>query len=472
MGSFLTENFLLHTETARRLYHEHAAGMPIFDYHCHLSPAAIAENAQFRNLTDIWLSGDHYKWRAMRANGVDEKLVTGSATDREKFQAWAETVPATIGNPLYHWTHLELRRPFGIDDVELNGETAQQVWDRAGEALGTPEFTARGIIDQMNVRFICTTDDPLDDLSYHQAIAKESGWPVTVLPAFRPDKGIHIEQSDQFRSWVTRLEQLSGSSLTTFDTFLGALEGRLEYFHAQGARISDHALVVPPFREASATELNAIFNRVRHGSSPDEEQTEKFQTAVIQHLGRLYARRGWVMQLHLGALRNNATRQFAALGPDTGFDSIGDDPIARALNRLLDSLDVTRELPRTILYSLNAGHNDVLATAIGSFQDGQIPGKMQFGSGWWFHDQKDGMLKQMTSLANMGLLSRFIGMLTDSRSFLSYTRHEYFRRILCAYLGDLAEAGEASADMGLLGGMVEDICFNNAAAYFNISSKR
>jgi glucuronate isomerase len=468
MGSFLTEDFLLHTEVARRLYHDYAAKLPIYDYHCHLSPAAIAEDARFSNITDVWLAGDHYKWRAMRANGVDERLITGAATPREKFQAWAETVPATIGNPLYQWTHQELQKPFGIDDLVLDGKTAEEVWNRSSDLLATPEFSARGIISGMNVRFICTTDDPLDDLQYHRALADDASFTTRVLPAFRPDKAIHIEQTDQFRAWTDQLQKLVGRELTRFEDFLGALEERLDYFHELGARISDHAMVVPPFREASVSALNTIYSSARGGATPDDDRVEMFQTAVIQHLGRAYARRGWVMQFHIGALRSNSTRMFGLLGPDTGFDSTNDLPIAAPLNRLLDSLDVTGELPRTILYSLCANHNDVLATTIGNFQDGSVPGKMQFGSGWWFNDQKDGMLKQMTSLANMGLLSRFVGMLTDSRSFLSYTRHEYFRRILCGLLGDLVEAGEAPRDMGLLGSIVQDISWNNAVAYFGI----
>ncbi|MEE8441621.1 MAG: glucuronate isomerase [Spirochaetia bacterium] len=468
MASFLTEDFLLHTETARRLYHDHAAHLPIFDYHCHLSPAAIAEDARFANITGIWLAGDHYKWRAMRTNGVSEDLITGSASDREKFQAWADTVPATIGNPLYHWTHLELRNPVGIDDLLLDGGTAEEVWRRTGDMLATPEFSVRGILKEMNVRFICTTDDPLDDLSHHRKIAEDPSFTTRVLPAFRPDKGVHIEQTDQFRAWLSRLQELAGRDLPRFDDFLAAVDERLDYFHEMGARISDHALVVPPFQEASQAALNTIYRRVRDGGRPDQAEAEMFQTAVLQHLGRSYARRGWVMQLHIGALRNNATRMFASLGSDTGFDSINDEPVAGPLNRLLDSLDVTGELPRTILYSLNAGHNDVLATTIGNFQDGSIAGKMQFGSSWWFHDQKDGILRQITSLANMGLLSRFVGMLTDSRSFLSYTRHEYFRRILCGFLGDLAESGEAPRDIEMLGKIVEDVGWRNAVAYCGI----
>lgn len=468
MKPFLTEDFLLESEVGRQLYHEHASRIPIYDYHCHLSPAEIADDRQFGNISHAWLAGDHYKWRAMRTNGVAEELVTGTATDREKFQAWAETVPATVGNPLYHWTHLELRRPFGIDDVLLDGGTAEEVWRRTGEMLGTPEFSVRGILRQMDVRFICTTDDPLDDLEAHRRIAGDESISIRVVPAFRPDKGIQIQHADQFRSWLAKLESVVGRTLPRFEDYMAALEERIDYFHEAGARISDHALILPPFREASGSVLNAIYQKTRDGGSPDGEEVEMFQTAVLQHLGRAYSRREWVMQYHIGALRNNSRRMFRLLGPDTGFDSMADTPIAGPLNWLLDSLDVTGELPRTILYTLNPSHNDVIATTIGNFQDGSVPGKMQFGSGWWFNDQKDGMQRQMTSLANMGLLSRFVGMLTDSRSFLSFTRHEYFRRILCAFLGDLVDRGEAPHDSALLGRMVEDVCWNNAVNYFGI----
>jgi len=467
VGTFLTEDFLLFSKTGRRLYLDVARDLPIFDYHCHLPPIEIAEDRRFANLTRIWLAGDHYKWRAMRANGVSEDEITGAASDRDKFQAWARTVPATIGNPLYHWTHLELKRPFGIEEI-LDEKSAESVWSRAAELLSTPEFSTRGIINQMNVRFICTTDDPTDDLSHHRAIREDPSFAVPVLPAFRPDKAVHIEHPDVFRSWVKRLEAVTGREAPRFADFLDALAARIEFFHDFGARISDHALITPPFAEASQAELDRIYQRVRSGGSVTDEEAVRHQTAVLQHLGREYARRGWVMQLHIGALRNNSTRGFQSLGPDSGFDSIGDGPIASNLNRLLNSLDVTGDLPRIILYTLNAGHNDVLASTIGNFQDPEIRGKMQFGSAWWFHDQRDGMLSQMASLANLGLLSRFVGMLTDSRSLLSYTRHEYFRRILCNYLGDLAESGQAPRDMGLLGAMVRDICWNNAVEYFQI----
>ncbi len=468
MAGFISRDFLLNTEPARRLYHDYAVQMPIYDYHCHLPPDEIAANRRFENLSQIWLAGDHYKWRAMRANGVDEKYVTGSASDREKFGAWAATVPATIGNPLYHWTHLELDRPFGINDVLLSGETADSVWTRANEMLAKPEFSTRGIIRQMNVRFICTTDDPVDSLEHHKSLAADTDFPVKVLPAFRPDKGLHIEFPAVFRDWLGKLEAIVGRELPTFDEFFAALEQRLDYFHAAGARISDHAIQTPVFAPAPASTIAAVYRKVREGGEADASEVAQYQTAVLVALGRAYAKRGWVMQFHISALRNNNPRMFDALGPDTGFDSMDDQPIAEPLNRLLGELDRTNELPKTILYSLNGNKNDVLATTIGNFQDGSVAGKMQLGSGWWFNDQKDGMTKQMLSLANIGLLSRFVGMLTDSRSFLSYTRHDYFRRLLCDIVGGWVSNGEAPADYGLLGRMVQDISFNNARDYFGI----
>ena len=468
MEQFMTEDFLLHGSSAWKLYSEHAAKMPIYDYHCHLPPSEIAEDRRFANMSEIWLAGDHYKWRAMRTNGVPESLITGDATDREKFQAWAETVPATVGNPLYHWTHMEMARPFGITDVVLNGDTAQDVWNRTKEKLAEPAMSARGIITGMNVRLICTTDDPTDDLAYHRAIADDASFGTKVLPAFRPDKAFHIEAPDTFRAFVEKLEQVSGKSLSTYDDFLGALLARVEFFHEAGCRISDHALQVPVFSSAPGSTLQSTYRKVRDGGEPSQEEAAQFATETLLALGRAYSAHGWAMQLHIGALRNNNLRMHALVGPDTGFDSIADEPIAIPLNRLLATLDRTLELPRTVLYTLNAGYNDTIATTIGNYQDGSVPGKMQFGSGWWFQDQKHGMRQQMTTLANMGLLSRFVGMLTDSRSFLSYTRHDYFRRVLCDLIGSWVDAGEAPRDFDLLGAMVEDICWNNARDYFGI----
>lgn len=465
---FIHDDFMLQSEAARRLYHEYAAGMPIFDYHCHLSPEAIASDQRFENLTQIWLAGDHYKWRAMRANGIEERLITGGASDRAKFDAWAQTVPKTIGNPLYHWTHLELNRPFGINDVLLSEATADVVWDRTTALLSQPEFSARGIIRQMNVRVICTTDDPVDDLGAHRRLRGDESFDVKVLPTFRPDKAIHIEQGDVFRAWVGQLSAVVGRGLKTLDDLMAALSSRMDYFHAVGCRLSDHALSVPVFRQAPVADIERAYADVLAGRAIGAEAVEAYQTYVLTLLAQMYRERGWVMQLHMGALRNNHQRMFGELGPDTGFDSIGDGLVAAPLNAMLNSMDQQGGLPKTILYTLNAAWNDVLATAIGNFQDGEIPGKMQFGSGWWFYDQADGMRNQMRSLATMGLLSRFVGMLTDSRSFLSYPRHEYFRRVLCDLLGDWMTRGEAPQDYDLVGKMVQDICWDNAVNYFEL----
>jgi glucuronate isomerase len=471
MTDFLTEDFLLHTETAKRLYHEHAENMPIYDFHCHLPPGQIADDHRFENITQAWLYGDHYKWRAMRTNGVDESLITGQASDREKFSAWAQTVPATIGNPLYHWTHLELKRPFGISDVLLGPDTEAAVWDRSRELLAQDGYSTRGIMKRMNVRLVCTTDDPADDLKAHETAAGDNDFAVTVVPAFRPDAALRIERADEFRAYMKRLGESAGIEVNSYHSLLSALQKRLEYFHAHGARISDHALLEPIAEAAPESVVKGIFEKVAAGGTAEELEVRQFKTAVLLFLGSWYKKNGWVFQIHLSALRNNSSRMLKMLGPDTGFDSIADKETAQPLSRFLDMLDREDNLPKTIIYTLDATKNDVIATMIGNFQDGSLAGKMQFGSGWWFHDQKDGMLKQMTSLANMGLLSRFVGMLTDSRSFLSYPRHEYFRRILCNLIGGWVEEGEAPRDMKLLGGMVEDICWNNAYHYFGIALK-
>lgn len=466
MTTFLSEDFLLDTDVAKRLYHEHAAHQPIFDYHCHLPPRQIAEDYQFKNLYDIWLKGDHYKWRAMRSNGVDERFCTGDAGDWEKFQAWAATVPHTIGNPLYHWTHLELRRPFGLTGVLLAPETARQVWDFCADKLTDPAFSARGILRQMNVKMVGTTDDPIDDLSHHKAIA-EDGFEIKILPSWRPDRAFNID-APSFVDYLGRLEAAADVSIVRFADLCKALERRLDHFAAHGCKIADHALDVVVYGEADSSTLDAILDSRRAGKALSEQQVAQFKTAVLLYLAGEYNRRGWVQQYHIGALRNNNTRLLAELGPDTGFDSINDSPIAAPLSRLLDAQERAHALPKTILYCLNPRDNEVLGTMIGNFQGGGIAGRMQFGSGWWFNDQKDGMIRQMTQLAQLGLLSRFVGMLTDSRSFLSYTRHEYFRRILCQMIGRWVADGEAPADMTLLGGMVENICFNNARDYFGI----
>jgi glucuronate isomerase len=462
----MDENFLLSNETAVRLYHDHAADMPIYDYHCHLSPKEIWEDKSYNNITEVWLYGDHYKWRAMRANGVDEKYITGSGSDYDKFIAWAKTVPYTIGNPLYHWTHLELRRYFDIYEV-LDGNTADLVWNKANEKLRQEGFTARSIIERSNVKLLCTTDDPLDDLTYHKKIQGLDNFGVRVLPAFRPDKGVEI-QNEAFSSWVSKLEDTIGRGIHSFEDYLIALENRVNYFHDRGCRLSDHGLEYVPYREAGNEKLEEIFMKGRKGEEITREEGDAFRTAVLLFLGRLYAKLNWAMQLHIGAIRNNNTRMYKLLGPDTGFDSIHDHNIAYGLSRFLDALDRDGMLPRTILYTLNPKDNYVLASMTGNFQGDGIPGKIQFGSAWWFNDQRDGMVEQMKVLANVGLLSRFVGMLTDSRSFLSYTRHEYFRRILCNIIGEWAENGEVPKDMDLLGKMVKDICFNNARNYFQM----
>ena len=467
MSRFMSEDFLLDTEFARRLYHDYAKDQPIFDYHCHLPPQQIAENYRFSNLYDIWLKGDHYKWRAMRANGVAEALCTGEASDRDKFAAWARTVPHTIGNPLYHWTHLELRRPFGITDVLLNEQSAERIWQQCNELLAQDAFSARGIMQQMNVKMVGTTDDPLDDLQHHRTVAEDSRFNVKVLPSWRPDKAFNIEL-ESFLPWIQRLEQVADVSVQRFDDLRRALSQRLDHFAAHGCKISDHALDVVVFAEADDATLDGILARRLQGAAPSAEETAQFKTAVLVWLGSEYARRGWAQQYHIGALRNANRRQFDILGPDVGFDSINDAPLAMPLARLLDAQNRQNALPKTILYCLNPRDNEVLATMAGNFQGEGEPGKMQFGSAWWFNDQLDGMQRQMTQLAQIGLLSRFVGMLTDSRSFLSYTRHEYFRRLLCQMIGNWVARGEAPADEALLGQMVQNISFNNARDYFGI----
>ncbi len=466
MKSFMDESFLLTNPTAEKLYHTYAKEMPIFDYHCHLSPQEIAENKTYRNVTEIWLGGDHYKWRAMRANGVDEKYVTGEASDKDKFMKWAETAPACIGNPLYHWTHLELRRYFGIDAL-LSPETAEEIWEECNRLLQKDEFRARALIARSNVKGLCTTDDPVDSLQYHQALSEDRDFPVKVYPAFRPDKSFNIDQPG-FVEWVTKLETIIGGKIQTFADFKEALQQRIEFFHSMGCRLSDHALDPIVYREGTDQDAHKVLQKALRKEVLSKEETEIFKTQVMLFLGRAYAKRGWVMQLHLSSIRNNSARMHRILGPDTGFDSMDDRAYGRALVAFLSKLDETNHVPKTILYSLNPTDNDLLATIAGSFQGGGVPGKMQLGSGWWFNDQKDGMIRQMVALANIGLLSQFVGMLTDSRSFLSYTRHEYFRRILCDLLGTWVENGEAPNDLELIGGMVQNICFNNARDYFDV----
>jgi glucuronate isomerase len=461
----MDEDFLLQTNTAKELYHDHAAKMPIFDYHCHISPKEIADDKRFENMTQIWLNGDHYKWRAMRTNGVAEHFCTGEASDWEKFEKWAETVPYTLRNPLYHWTHLELKSPFGIRDI-LNKQSARSIWDRCNEQLNSEGFSCRGIIQKANVHTICTTDDPIDSLEYHRDI-KASGFKVKVLPAWRPDACMMVETPDTFNSYVNKLEVAANCTISNYGEFISAIDKRHQFFHDNGCRLSDHGLDTIYAADYSENEIVAIFSKIRGGKSLSGEEILLFKSAMLFEFGVMDHSRGWTQQFHLGALRNNNSRLFRQLGPDKGFDSIGDLEIARPLSKLLNKLDSENKLSKTVLYNLNPQDNHMMAAMIGNFQDGTIPGKLQYGSGWWFLDQKDGMENQMNALSSLGLLSRFVGMLTDSRSFLSYPRHEYFRRILCNLLGNDVENGEIPADMQLLGKMVEDISFNNAEKYFN-----
>jgi glucuronate isomerase len=464
---FITENFLLQNQAAVELYHQYARDMPIIDYHCHLPPRQIAEDHRFANLTQIWLYGDHYKWRAMRAAGVPERFCTGDAADWEKFQKWAETVPQTLRNPLYHWTHLELKRPLGISDRLLGPDTAEGIYQQCNAMLAEADFSCRGIMRQMKVVLVCTTDDPVDSLEHHAAMARDPALRIKVLPAFRPDKAMAVRAPETFNRWVDRLAEVSDVDIRDgFSRYLEAIRRRHDFFHRLGCRLSDHGIDTFFAEDYTDAEIAAMFQRLRRGNPLGEEEVLKFQSAMLYELALWDHEKGWTQQFHLGALRNNNTRFFQAVGPDTGFDSIGDFEIARPMARFFDRLDRNDRLAKTIVYNINPAVNDVVATMLGNFQDGGVPGKMQFGSGWWFLDQKDGMEKQLNSLSNQGLLSRFVGMLTDSRSFLSYTRHEYFRRILCNLLGTEIEQGLLPHDMKLIGSMVQDICYHNAARYF------
>jgi glucuronate isomerase len=438
--------------------------MPIIDYHCHLSPEDIANDRQFANLTEIWLAGDHYKWRAMRTNGVPERYCTGDASDEEKFRKWAETVPYTLRNPLYHWTHLELKTPFGINKI-LNPATADEIYREANEKLQTPEFSVRNLIKNRKVEVLCTVDDPIDSLEHHRRI-RESGYAVKVLPTFRPDKAMTPDNAAVFNQYVDKLGEVVGEDLSTFDAFLGALKQRHDFFHENGCRLSDHGLETVYAEDFTEGEIKESFKKVRGGKELSQPELLKFKSAMLLYFGQMDHARDWAQQFHLGALRNNSLRMLRELGPDTGFDSIGDFEMGRPLSRFLGRLDDQNQLARTILYNLNPADNYLFGTMVGNFQDGTVAGKIQFGSGWWFLDQKEAMIWQMNTVSNLGLLSRFIGMLTDSRSFLSYSRHEYFRRILCNLLGEDVENGEIPADMDLLGEMVRNICYHNAKGYF------
>jgi glucuronate isomerase len=465
MKKFLDENFLLQTETAKRLYHEYAKDMPIIDYHCHLPPDQIAADLNFANLTQVWLYGDHYKWRAMRTNGVDESYCTGNKGDADKFMKWAETVPYTLRNPLYHWTHLELQRYFGIDTI-LNANSAKAIYDEATALLQTPEYSVRGLLRKMNVKVVCTTDDPTDSLEHHRKIA-EDGFEIKILPAYRPDKAMNVDDAAAFNGYVSKLEAAANTSIASYSDYLDALKNRHDFFATMGCSVSDHGLEQIYADDYTEAEIEAIFDKVRSGKELAMEERLKFRSAMLEIFAVWDWEKGWVQQYHLGALRNNNSRMMKQLGPDTGWDSIGDFSQGRALAKFLDRLDTNNQLAKTILYNLNPSDNELMATMIGNFNDGSHPGKIQYGSGWWFLDQKDGMVRQLNALSNMGLLSRFVGMLTDSRSFLSYPRHEYFRRILCNLLGDEIENGELPNDIEWTGKIVKDICYHNAAGYFN-----
>jgi glucuronate isomerase len=465
MKQFLDENFLLSNATAQRLYHEYAKDMPIIDYHNHLPPNEVAEDKNFENITKVWLYGDHYKWRAMRANGVEEAYITGDKSDWEKFRAWSATVPYTLRNPLYHWTHLELQRYFDVHDI-LNADTAKKVYDETSAKLQTKEFSVRGLLEKMNVKLICTTDDPVDNLEYHQQIKKDN-WSTKVLPAFRPDKAMNVDDVTTFNNYLTGLEKAADVSISTYNDYLAALKKRHEYFAANNCGVSDHGLEEIYAEDYTATEVAGIFAKIRSGGALTLEENRKFKSAMLVKFAEWDWEKGFVQQYHLGALRNNNSRMLKQLGPDTGWDSVGDFSQAKALSKFLNRLDKDNKLAKTIIYNLNPADNELFATMIGNFNDGTAVGKIQWGSSWWFLDQKDGMTKQINALSNMGLLSRFIGMLTDSRSFLSFPRHEYFRRLLCNLFGEEIENGELPNDIEWIGKVIQDICFKNAKNYFN-----
>ena len=465
MKAFMDQNFLLQTETAQKLYHESAKHLPIIDYHCHLNPREVAEDHRFRSITELWLGGDHYKWRALRTNGVDECYITGDASDWEKFQKWAETVPYCMRNPIYHWTHLELRTAFGIQKL-LNPETAREIYDECNEKLQQPGFSARGLMQHYNVEVVCTTDDPADTLEYHRQ-TRESGFSVKMLPTWRPDKAMAIEDPVAYRQYVERLSESANTEVRTYDDLLLALQTRHDYFASLGCRLSDHGLTEFYADDFTYNEIETIFSKVMDGHTPDSVELGKFRSALLLEFGRQDARAGWTQQYHYGPIRNNNSKMMRLLGPDTGYDSIGTVDTAASMARFLDKLCAEDNLAQTILYCINPSDNEMLATMIGNFQEGPVPGKIQFGSGWWFNDQKDGMERQMNALSLLGLLSRFVGMLTDSRSFLSYPRHEYFRRTLCNMLGNDVENGELPVEEMLrISRMVQDICYYNAKNYF------
>jgi len=468
MKPFLDENFLLSNKTAQHLYHEYAKNMPIIDYHCHLPQQQIAEDKNFDNLTQVWLYGDHYKWRAMRANGVNEKFITGAASDFEKFKHWSATVPYTLRNPLYHWTHLELQRYFDVHEL-LSADTAKKIYDECSEKLRSPEYSVKNLLRRMNVKTVCTTDDPIDSLGFHKQLVEDE-FEIPVLPAFRPDNAMNVVDTEKFNDYVKKIEIATNISISSFDDFLFALQNRHDFFASMGCCVSDHGLEEIYADDFTGHEIDSIFNKIHSGKQLNETEQRKFKSAMLVHFAEWDWEKGWVQQFHLGALRNNNSRMLQQLGADTGWDSIGDFSQGRALSKFLNKLDTDNKLAKTILYNLNPADNELMATMIGNFNDGSAEGKIQYGSGWWFLDQKDGMTKQLNALSNMGLLSKFIGMLTDSRSFMSFPRHEYFRRLLCNLFGEEIENGELPSDIPWIGKVIQDISYNNAKNYFGWNS--
>lgn len=462
--AFIEEHFLLKTKTARRLYHEFAETLPIVDYHNHLPPNEIADDKLFENITQAWLYGDHYKWRAMRTSGVDESFITGNKSDKEKFTKWAETVPATLRNPLYHWTHLELRRYFNVSDL-LNTNTADSIYEGCSEKLQSEQYSVKNLLRKMNVKLLCTTDDPTDSLEHHKRL-QESNFEIKVLPAFRPDAAMNISDINKWKAYLQKLESVSDISINSFDSFLTALKRRHNYFASMGCTVSDHGLEEMYTDDFDDKIITLIFNKLLSGGAIEPHEERKFKSAMLYYFAVWDHEKGWVQQYHLGALRNNNTRRLKDLGADTGWDSIGDFPQGRTLSRFFDRLDKENNLAKTVIYNLNPSDNHLFASMTGNFNDGSFPGKIQWGSAWWFLDQKDGMTEQINTLSNIGLISKFIGMLTDSRSFLSFPRHEYFRRILCNLFGDDIENGELPDDIELSGKVISDICYNNAVSYF------
>lgn len=467
--AFINPNFMLHNEVARTLYHDYAKSQPIFDYHNHLSPKDIAEDRQFENITQLWIEGDHYKWRAMRANGIDEKYISGDASDYEKFMKWAATIPYTLRNPLYHWTHLELKNYFGVDDL-LNEETADAIYHHCNALLKKPEFSVRNLLRKMNVKMVGTTDDPTDDLQYHKQLRNEN-FDIAVRPSFRPDKATEIEKGSLFADWIQKLEKKAGFEIKTFEKLIQALQLRHDYFHENGCRISDHGHNTFYAEKYTAEEIDTILVKGINVGSLTEIEINKYKSAVLLEVAKMNHKRNWVQQFHIGAIRNNNSKMMTLLGPDQGFDSLGDLSAANAMSAFFGKLSTNDSLTKTIVYNLNPKDSEMFASMVANFNDGSTPGKMQYGAAWWFLDQKDGMEKQLNVLSNFGLLSRFVGMLTDSRSFLSFPRHEYFRRILCNTLGDEVEKGELPNDMKLIGNLVKAVCFENAKGYFNIPVK-